>query len=114
LWEYAGAIAFGRLPEGIDEQLYAFFLESLFCVALALNFVNIPFFNQPVNLKLRGILFGAFVWFLVRMAVLAFNIRVLVSENMVTSIVNLLMSVFYGCLLTCFLHLLEKKAKDTF
>jgi hypothetical protein len=109
LWEYAGAIALGRLPEGVLEHCYAFLLELLFGIFLGLIFVNIPFLCQNEHNKLRGAFFGAFVWFVVRAVVLAFNIRVLLHENLGTSVINLLESIIFGCAFVCMGQFLERR-----
>jgi hypothetical protein len=109
LWDYAGTIALGRLPRGWPEIGYAFFLEILFTTFLGLIFVNIPLLNRYEHQKLRGILFGALVWFIIRVAVVAFDIRVLLVESLETSIVNLLASMFYGCVLVCAIKYLDRK-----
>ena len=109
LWDYAGAIALGRLPQGPAEHIYAVFLEILFSVFVAMVFVNIRVFQRLENYKLKGILYGAFIWFIVRAAVLAFHIRILLGESLGTSIVNLLVSMFYGCVLACTVKFIVKK-----
>ena len=109
LWDYAGAIALGRLPQGAVEVTYAFLLEILFSIFLGILFVNIHFLNHYGHYKLKGIFFGAFVWFIIRAAVLAFHIRPLLGESVGTSVINLLVSMFYGCILACVIKILDKK-----
>lgn len=109
LWDYAGAIALGRLPQGTGEHVYAVMLEILFSIFLGIIYVNIPFFHQYDHTKIKGIFFGAFIWFIIRAAVFAFNIQVLLGESIGTSITNLLVSMFYGCTLACTIKYLDKK-----
>jgi hypothetical protein len=109
LWEYAGAIALGRLPQSIPEHCYAVLLELLFGVFLGLFFVNIPFLCQDDHDKLRGVFFGALVWFIIRAAVLAFQIRVLLDENLGTSVINLLESMLFGYVFVCSGKFLERR-----
>jgi hypothetical protein len=101
LWDYAGAVALGRLPRGFCEHTYAIFLELLFGIFLGLIYINIPFLCQNEHFKLRGVLFGAFVWFIIRTAVLVFQIPVLLNEDLGTSIVNLAASMIFGCAFVC-------------
>jgi hypothetical protein len=111
LWDYAGTAALGRLPVGFGEHAYAFFLELLFCIFLSLFYVNyhvLPQFGRDHH-KLKGILYGAFVWFLIRGVVLAFEITPLLGENLLTSLVNLLVSMLFGCILDCSLRRLDQK-----
>jgi cyanate permease len=109
LWEYAGVIALGRIPRGFSEQCYAFILELLFGIFLGLIFVNIPFLCKNNYNKLRGVLFGAFVWFVVRAAVLAFNICDLLHENLGNSLLNLVESMLFGCVFVSMGRFLERR-----
>mgnify|MGYP000853787864 FL=1 len=109
LWDYAGGIALGRLPQGFGEHVYAFFLEILFSIFLGFIFVNLPVRNDYEHYRLQGIFFGAFVWFIIRAAVLAFDIQILLGENLSTSVINLIVSMFYGCVLACSIKYLDEK-----
>jgi hypothetical protein len=108
-WDYAGTIALGRLPKGPLEIFYALFLETLFSTFLALIFIHSRFLNQSDHFKWKGIFYGAWIWFMVRAAVLGFDIKVLLNENLGNSVTNLLLSMLYGCLLVCAIKALDKK-----
>jgi hypothetical protein len=109
LWDYAGGIALGRLPLGFLEHVYAFFLEILFSIFLGFIFVKIPTRSDCRHYRLKGIFFGAFVWFIIRAAVLAFDIQIFLGESLSTSVINLLVSMFYGCVLACSMKYLDRK-----
>ncbi|HBF37577.1 MAG TPA: hypothetical protein DDW50_09680 [Firmicutes bacterium] len=109
LWDYAGVLAFGRLSRNFGELLYALFLELLFGTFNGVIFIYLPFASEPGNYKLKGIFFGAIIWFLVRAVVLAFHISILLGENIGTSLTNLLLSMVFGCTLACIILKNEQK-----
>jgi len=108
-WDYAGIVMFGRHPQGFWETCFSFFFEIVFSIFLGIIFVCLV---NRLNLKRRllwGAFYGGILWFVIRAAVVGFQIKALLHNNLATSAANSFNSIIYGLILGFFVQYFEKK-----
>jgi hypothetical protein len=110
-WDYSGIIATGKHPVGILEQVYAFGYEVIFSIFLGIIYANIAPHINTKHYLLRGAIYGAMVWFVIRMAVIAYQITALFNEDINTAIAHSIGSILFGMVLAWVVNFLQKKEK---
>lgn len=106
-WDYSGVIALGRYPRGFIEQIHAFFFELIFSIFIGIVFVYLASYFQTSHFWLRGGIYGALIWFTIRIGVIAFQIEPLQNVTILASVIHSLSSILYGIALGSIIHYLE-------
>lgn len=98
-WDYVGIMLLNNKPSNFMEHLVAFCLQVTF--SLGLGVVYSVFIAPRIKTKhylIRGLLFGAFCWFVLVSIVRLYYVKILLVPDIVTPVFTIILSSLYGLL----------------
>lgn len=98
-WDYAGKIAFGKIPEAWWEITYAIVFEVCFSIGVGVIMVHLMPKIKSSLWYIKGAALGFAVWFLIRMGVSLFSLKEFTQPHIYVSTINALTSIGYGVLI---------------
>jgi uncharacterized membrane protein YagU involved in acid resistance len=111
--DFAAIHIYGKRPENLAEMAFAqLAVFGLFGVCGILFVYLIPYITS-MNLKLKGLLWGAIIWFSTYSITILFKVPGLEYISLLNSISNLIGALIWGLALAIALEYLDTKAKQT-
>lgn len=110
-WDYSGTVALGHSPRSFPEIINAAFYEVVFSIFIGIVFVYLAPYFKTKYIVIRGAIYGALVWFVIRAGVIAFQIKILIDGDLLSATLNSLNSILYGIVLAMIINYLEEKGK---
>lgn len=110
--DWAAIMIFGKKAETLLGQVFSVFVASLFWGFLGIVFAYIIHYVSSKNLFLKGLIWGALVWFVIYAITLLFKVPGLLTIAEKTSISQLVEALIYGGFLAIFFKYLDRKVKS--
>jgi hypothetical protein len=109
-WDYAGVLAFNRMPTGFVEITMAVSFEVVFSMGVGVLFTILA--DKPIKTKhylLLGLSFGGAIWLFITAVIKVFRLTQLQTKNLSDPLITFMLSVAYGLLLTVIDHRLKNR-----